>query len=490
MFIAAAAKNNRALRRSEVFSSTGTNVALLRSTGDNLGRRFYKHSVPTGLKDQKSAVRGQGPEISRANHAVTTASGGTVTENIGTLSVGSSVTIVFQGAINNAQPLPHTNISNQGTVSGSNFSNVLTDDPNTGTANDPTLTPLVQPTASNGTVSGTILDNNGNPVEGATVNLSGTQNRKFITDSNGHYTFDNVEANGFYTVTPSRVTYQFSPAQRSFSLLGNNTDAAFTASVASGTALNPLDTPEYFVRQQYLDFLGREPDESGFNFWSDQILACNSDAGCVEGKRSDVSAAFFFSIEFQQTGYLVYRMYQAAYGDMPGAPVPIRLGEFKPDSAKISNGVIVNKSGWEALLETNKQAFATEFVQRNRFTTLYGGTNDTQFVDTLNQNAGFALSQSERSQLVTDLSNGKTRAQGLRSVAENPSLAQREFNQAFVLMQYFGYLRRDANSGPDSDFTGYNFWLNKLNTFGGSYQDAEMVKSFLVASEYRGRFPK
>jgi len=99
----------------------------------------------------------------------------------------------------------------------------------------------------------------------------------------------------------------------------------------------------------------------------------------------------------------------------------------------------VNKSGWEGLLETNKQAFATEFVQRNRFTTLYGGTNDTQFVNTLNQNAGFVLSQSERDQLVSDLSSSaKTRAQVLRSVAENPLLAQREFNQAFVLMQYFG----------------------------------------------------
>jgi hypothetical protein len=75
-------------------------------------------------------------------------------------------------------------------------------------------------------------------------------------------------------------------------------------------------------------------------------------------------------------------------------------------------------------------------------------------------------------------------------VAENQTLAQREFNQAFVLMQYFGYLQRDANSGPDTDFTGYNFWLNKLDTFGGNYQQAEMVKAFLVASEYRGRFPK
>jgi hypothetical protein len=424
-------------------------------------------------------------------NSISPSSGGTVNQSIGTLSTGSSVTIIFQVTINNAQPLPHLNISNQGTVSGTNFSNVLTDDPNTGAANDPTLTPLVQPTASNGTVSGTILDNNGNPVEGAVVNLSGTQNRKFITDSNGHYSFDNVEANGFYTVVPSRVNYLFSPAQRSFSLLGNNTDAAFTASMTSGTALNPLDTTEYFVRQHYLDFLGREPDESGFNFWSDQILACNSDAACVERKRSDVSAAFFFSIEFQQTGYLVYRMYQAAYGDMPGAPVPVKFGEFKPDTAKIANGVVVLKSGWESLLESNKQAFATEFVQRNRFLSLYGNVNDVQFVDTLNQNAGFVLSQSERDQLVSDLSStNKTRAQVLRSVAENPALAQQQFNQAFVLMQYFGYLRRDANSGPDKDFSGYNFWLNKLITFNGNFRDAEMVKAFLVSTEYRGRFPK
>jgi hypothetical protein len=457
------------------------------------------HRVTTNAAREPIAYHPLAKRAALADNPISPTSGGTVNQSIGTLSIGSSVTIVFQVTINNAQPLPHTNISNQGKVSGTNFvlvngvstANPNTDDPNTPAAADPTLTPLVQPTASNGTVSGTILDNNGNPVEGATVNLSGTQNRKFITDSNGHYIFDNVETNGFYTVTPARVNYLFSPAQRSFSQLGNNTDAAFAATLTSGTALNPLDTPEYFVRQQYLDFLGREPDESGFNFWSDQILGCNNDAACVEGKRSDVSAAFFFSIEFQQTGYLVYRMYQAAYGDMPGAPAPIKLAEFKPDTAEISNGVIVNKTGWEALLESNKQAFATEFVQRNRFTTLYAGLNDAQFIDTLNQNAGFVLTQSERDQLVSDLSSSaKTRAQALRSVAENPALAQREFNQAFVLMQYFGYLRRDANSAPDTDFSGYNFWLNKLNTFGGSYQNAEMVKAFLVASEYRGRFPK
>jgi hypothetical protein len=75
-------------------------------------------------------------------------------------------------------------------------------------------------------------------------------------------------------------------------------------------------------------------------------------------------------------------------------------------------------------------------------------------------------------------------------VAENSLLAEQEFNQAFVLMQYFGYMRRDPDTGPDTDFSGYNFWLNKLNDFGGNFQNADMVKAFLVSGEYRGRFPR
>jgi len=324
----------------------------------------------------------------------------------------------------------------------------------------------------------------------AVLRLNGTQNRKTITDSLGKYEFFEVEAPGSYTVTPSRVNYLFSPASRSFSQVGNSTDAAFTAAL-SGNALNPLDTPEYFVRQQYLDFLSREPDESGFNFWSDQILSCSGDAACVEAKRVNTSAAFFLSIEFQQTGYLVHRMYQAAYGDLQSAPVPLRRSEFKADTAVIGSGLVVLKSGWEGVLENNKQAFAAEFVQRARFTSLYGNMSDGQFVDTLNQNAGMVLSQSERDQLVSDLStSARTRAQVLRSVAENALLQQQEFNQAFVLMEYFGYLQRDPNAGPDTDFSGYNFWLNKLNTFNGNFQDAEMVRAFLTAIEYRGRFPR
>src|SRR5437660_12400013 len=110
-------------------------------------------------------------------------------------------------------------------------------------------------------------------------------------------------------------------------------------------------------------------------------------------------------------------------------------------------------------------------------------------VNALNTKAGSALSQAERDHLVSELATGaKTRAQVLRAVAENQNLADAEFNRAFVLMQYFGYLRRDPNSGSDSDFSGYNFWLNKLDAFNGNFIDAEMVKAFISSAEYRQRF--
>jgi hypothetical protein len=352
------------------------------------------------------------------------------------------------------------------------------------------------PTAANGSVAGQILDSNGHPVEGAGISMSGTQTRLTVTDRNGNYRFDNVETNGFYTVVPTRANYSFSPSQRSFSALGQQTEAAFNAS-ATSNGLNPLDTTEYFVRQQYLDFLGREPDEAGLTFWYRNIESCGDNTDCRAARRIDTSAAFFLSIEFQQTGYLVYRTYRTAFGDMPGAPVPLRLNEFKPDTAAIGNGVIVNKTGWETQLDNNKQAYMAEFVQRPRFTTTYPLTlTPVEFVDQLFATASVSPSTEARSAAIADFGSDATssdvaaRGRALRRVAENSVLAQQEFNQAFVLMQYFGYLRRDANAGQDTDFSGYNFWLDKLNTFQGNFGDAQMVKAFLVSSEYRGRFPR
>src|SRR5207249_2130232 len=110
------------------------------------------------------------------------------------------------------------------------------------------------------------------------------------------------------------------------------------------------------------------------------------------------------------------------------------------------------------------------------------------------QNAGNVLSSTERTTATNlfnganDTSNVTARAQALRQVAENQNLYNAEFNRAFVLMQFFGYLRRDPNTGPDTDYTGYDFWLTKLNQFNGNYNAAEMVKAFINSIEYRQRF--
>ncbi|MBC8032046.1 MAG: ExeM/NucH family extracellular endonuclease [Pyrinomonadaceae bacterium] len=335
---------------------------------------------------------------------------------------------------------------------------------------------LLSPTAADGTVSGTITDANGVPLAGAVVNLTGTQNRKFITDANGNYRFENVETNGFYTVRPTRTNYSFSPAERSFSQLGNNTEAAFTGSPSSSN-VNLLNTPEYFVRQHYLDFLGREPDESGFNFWSDQILECGSDAGCQEAKRVNVSAAYFLSVEFQRTGGLVDGLYRASYGRAP------RYAEFMPDTAALSQNSVVGRGDWEGLLAANKRAFIQSFVNRADFRTAYDGLSDASYVDSLISHTG--VNSNERDALVSGLSAGTlTRSDVLLRIAENDGFVQAKRNQAFVMMEYFGYLRRD----PDQ--SGYDFWLQKLNHFDGNFERAEMVKAFISSGEYRARFQR
>jgi hypothetical protein len=106
-----------------------------------------------------------------------------------------------------------------------------------------------------------------------------------------------------------------------------------------------------------------------------------------------------------------------------------------------------------------------------------------QYVQALINNTGVTFTSTERDALVNGLNSGtETLATVLRRVAEKQSFRQAQFNRVFVLMQYFGYLKRDA------DQAGFDFWLDKLNSFNGNFVDAEMVKAFLVASEYLQRF--
>jgi hypothetical protein len=173
----------------------------------------------------------------------------------------------------------------------------------------------------------------------------------------------------------------------------------------------------------------------------------------------------------------------------------VRFAEFLPDTQKISQAVVAGQTGWEQQLENNKQSFLTEFVQRSRFITALGvSTTPAEFVDQLFTNAGVTPSASERADAINEFSTAATsadtaaRARALRRVAENSTLTQQEFNRAFVLMQYFGYLRRNPNDAPDADYTGYDFWLTKLNQFNGNFVNAEMVKAFITSDEYRRRF--
>ena len=280
------------------------------------------------------------------------------------------------------------------------------------------------------------------------------------------------------------------------SSLGPPTTATITINDnESTTGVNPVDQATFFVRQHYLDFLNREPDALGLFFWTDQVTSCGADTACIELRRINVSAAFFLSIEFQQTGYLVYRMYKAGYGNLPSAPVPVRFNEFLPDTQQIGKGVVVGQTGWEQQLENNKNAFGADFVARPRFIAAHPTTlTPAQFVDALFANAVVTPSTAERDAAISEFAGSSTsadtaaRARVLRSVAEHSTLRQQEFNKAFVLMQYFGYLRRNPNDAPDADFGGYNFWLGKLNQFNGNFVNAEMVKAFLLAGEYRRRF--
>jgi hypothetical protein len=268
-----------------------------------------------------------------------------------------------------------------------------------------------------------------------------------------------------------------------------------------------IDDNDYFVQDQYVKFLFRFPDQGGFNFWWDGIKVCGTDENCIRGKRVDTSAAFFLSIEFQESGYLVERAYKVAYGDAIGKstcceaglpqhdlPVPIvTRSEFVPDIKAVNLNVVVGTPGWPDRLNANKAAYFLAFVQRSRFTTAYPPSmTPTQFVQALNNNSGGALDAPEQAEVIalfgagaTDTSNVSARAQVVRRVAEDPTLYASEFNRAWVLMQYMGYLLRDPNTGPDSDHTGYEFWLRKLNEHNGDFRSAEMVRAFIESIEYR-----
>ena len=174
---------------------------------------------------------------------------------------------------------------------------------------------------------------------------------------------------------------------------------------------------------------------------------------------------------------MVDGLYRTSFARRPS------YGEFKPDAAAVAPGLVVNSDGWQTALENGKAAFVDAFVQRAAFQSAYGSLSNGDLRRCLIANTGVSFTSAERNALVSGLGGGMTRAEVLRAIVEDADFVAAKRNNAFVMMEYFGYLRRE----PDAP--GFDYWLNKLIQFNGNFEQAEMVKAFITASEYRARFP-
>ncbi len=233
------------------------------------------------------------------------------------------------------------------------------------------------------------------------------------------------------------------------------------------TGANPIDGVDFFIRQHYLDFLGRDPDPAGLAGWRNVLNNCGITVA-PPCDRIEVSAGFFRSEEFLSRGYFIYRFY-SALGRIPLSE------EFYPDFAKVSGFLTAEQ------LEANKVAFVNEFMARAEFQTKYAATfnNPTAYVDALLQAVGLPAHPG-RAGWIQGLTNGSlTRAQVLRQLVESPEVFNKFYNEAFVIMQYFGYLRRTADAS-------YLNWLTIMNSTGGDYRI--MINGFINSAEYRRRF--
>jgi len=320
--------------------------------------------------------------------------------------------------------------------------------------------------------------------DGTKIILSNAQN------SGGDLLVMNPDGSGLTNITNTTDKHEESPSWQPLPL----------------TLPNPIGDPQFFVRQQYRDFLNREPDPPGLAHWTGEITACDDPSRrqpgeslelCIERKRTNTSAAFFLSPEFQYTGYFVYRLYKGSLIKNGVGRVPT-YQEFLRDVRQVASGIIQNNQLSASAIEANKKTFAEDFIQRAEFRALYDPLSNFDYVERLFQTTGINVSATEKQALVDGLNNQtETRASVLQKVVDGTvvisegnqqfttaygrAFYEKEFNPAFVLMEYFGYLQRD----PDAP--GYQHWLDKLNLY-HNYIDAEMVKSFLISPEYRSRF--
>jgi hypothetical protein len=244
-------------------------------------------------------------------------------------------------------------------------------------------------------------------------------------------------------------------------------------------AANPLEDGSFFVRQQYLDFLNRAPEQGGLDAWLGVFSKCpNNGYGSTnpECDRVQISSGFYRSPEFSGRGFFIYRFYDAALGRRP------LYAEFMPDMARLGTPQTA------AELEASRVAFVAEIMSRPEFNALYGGltnaANAEAFVSKLEKTANVRLAN--HAQLVAEMSSGaKSATQTLRAFIDSPEVQNAFFYRGFVTMQYFGYLRRDPEQA------GFNAWVNVLTNGNETVQPGDyriLIFGFLHSNEYRNRF--
>jgi hypothetical protein len=335
-----------------------------------------------------------------------------------------------------------------------------------------------------------VVNRTSNTSDPATVNYSTTDNAGLNQCS----TFNGIASSRCDYATSAR-TLQFAPGETSKTIFipliddsyaegnetfnitlsnpsGENLGPASTATITivdndTVAGSNPIDAVPFFVRQNYIDFLGREPDSFGFKGWQDILNNCA--AGDTKCDRIEVSAGFFRSTEFQERGYFTYRFYSVALGRKPN------YSEFMPDLAKVSGFLT------DAEKEANKIAFVDEFMARTAFKNKYDSTfnNPAAYVEALLATAGLP-NHPARAGWIDGLTNQTlSRGQVLRQLAESAEAYDKFYTEAFVVMQYFGYLRRD----PDKFYLD---WIQIMNQDKANYRN--MVNGFMNSAEYRQRF--
>jgi len=382
----------------------------------------------------------------------------------------------------------------------------------TGTINDDDATSIFQFSSSTASVAENAVAGSATITINRTGDTSGVASVKFETSDlsakqQGDYTF----GSGVVQFAPGETSKTFNVLLVNDALIEGAETFAVTLSNPSGncavgspgqivvtitdddvtTGANPIDDSTFFVRQHYLDFLGREPDAAGLAFWVGSITSCGADVGCREVKRVNASAGFFLSIEFQETSGFVIRTQRVAFGRLSADPASrVPYLQFMRDTRQVGEGVVVGQTGYEAKLEANKQLYAQQLVTSAAFLARFPITAAGPYVDALYASAGVTPTEAERTAAINAFGAGATagRIAALRAVADAASVRLAERNPSFVLAEYFGYMRRNPTDAPDFGDEGFQFWLSKLNSFGGDFIKAEMVKAFISSKEYRARF--